>query len=89
MLERGWSNYKSHDAGGSIKWFNHFEKSLGSSFKSDTLTYSVTRQFHFLVFISREIKNINRKSCMQISLAALCTIAPKLEIAEVSINRQM
>ena len=49
----------------------------------------MTRQFHFLVFISREIKNIHRKSYMQISLAALCTIAPKLEIAEVSINRQM
>ena len=49
----------------------------------------MTWQFHFLEFISREIKNIHRKSYMQISLAALCTIAPKLEIAEVSINRQM
>lgn len=36
----------------------------------------------------RETKNIHGKSGMHVSLAALCTGVPRLELAEVSIRRQ-
>jgi hypothetical protein len=37
----------------------------------------------------REIRNGHKNSHMQISLTALCTVVQKLEIATVTINRQM
>jgi hypothetical protein len=77
-----------HSAGGCAKQHNQFGNCQAGFFKLN-IHLDYYPEIPLLGIYPREIRNGHKNSHMQISLTALCTVVQKLEIATVTINRQM